>query len=157
MKKNNFMKLMFGALFSSLLVFTSCSKTDDRDQFVGTYQITVTGSYSTTINGETYTSPLSSTDDATITITKSTTTDNTVFVSGFYNAEAEVSGNSISIGSETETESEDGMTVTMTISHDRGTLSGTTLSFTSSITGNIYYQGYSYPIFGDLSNVAYKQ
>ena len=96
MKKTNLVKFLFGALLSTLLVFTSCSKTDDRDQFVGTYQITVTGSYSTTINGETYTSPLSSTDDATITITKSTTTDNTVFVSGFYNAEAEVSGNSIS-------------------------------------------------------------
>lgn len=151
------MKLLFGVLFSALLVFTSCSKTDDRDQFVGTYRITATGSYSTTIDGQTYTNPLSSADNATITITKSSTTDNTVFVSGFYNAEAEVSGNSISIDPETDTETDDGMTISMTISHNRGTLSGATLSFTSNITGNIYYQGYSYPIFGDLSNIAYKQ
>lgn len=157
MKKTNLVKFLFGALFSTLLVFTSCSKTDDRDQFVGTYRITVTGSYSTTIGNQTYTNPLSSADDATITITKSSTTDNTVFVSGFYNAEAEVSGNTISIDPETETETDNGMTISMTISHNRGTLSGSTLSFTSNITGNIYYEGASYPIYGDLSNIAYKQ
>ena len=133
MKKTNLMKLLFGVLFSALLVFTSCSKTDDRDQFVGTYRITVTGSYSTTIDGQTYTNPLSSTDNATITITKSSTTDNTVFVSGFYNAEAEVSGNSISIDPETDTETDDGMTISMTISHNRGTLSGATLSDRKSV------------------------
>lgn len=151
------MKFLFGAVFSTLLVFTSCSKTDDRDQFVGTYQLTATGSYSTNINGETHTYPLSSADNATITISKSSTTDNTVFISGFYNAEAEVSGNSISIDPETETDTDNGMTITMTISHNRGTLSGGTLSFTSTISGNIYYQGYSYPLYGDISNIAYKQ
>ena len=158
MKKTNLVKFLFGALFSTLFVFTSCSKTDDRDQFVGTYRITVTGSYTTTIGNQTYTEPLSSADDAIITITKSSTTDNTVFVSGFYNAEAEVSGNTISIDPETDTETNtEGLTISMTISHNRGTLSGSTLSFTSNITGNIYYGGASYPIYGDLSNFAYKQ
>lgn len=158
MKRNHIIKLLTGILFSTILIFTSCSKTDDRDQFVGTYRINVTGSYSMTVNGETYTYPIQSSDNATLTITKSTVSQNTVFVDGFYSAEAEVIGNSISIDSETGTQtSSEGITLTMTFTHNRGTLSGNTLSFTSNITGNAYYQGYSFPVYGNVSNIAYKQ
>ena len=158
MKKVIKIKSLSIALFAIVLfAMTSCSKTDDRDQFVGTYRINATGSYSLVINGQTYTEPISSANNATLTITKASNSENMVFVSGFYNAEADVTGNTITIDSETETQTQDGLTVTMTISHNRGTLSGNTLSFTSNITGNAYYQGYSYPIHGNISNVAYKQ
>lgn len=158
MKQSRLFKAITLALFAVVLFSAaSCAKTDDRDQFVGTYRINATGSYSLVIDGQTYTEPISSANNATLTITKSSYSENIVFVSGFYDAEAEVVGNTITIDSETGTQTQDGTTVTMTISHNRGTLSGNTLSFTSNITGNAYYQGYSYPIHGSISNVAYKQ
>ena len=144
-------------MISVVIMTTGCSKTDDRDQFVGTYRINATGSFSLIIDGQSYTEPISSANNATITITKSSYSENIVFVTGFYNAEADVVGNTIMIDSETDTQTQDGITTTMTIAHNRGTLSGNTLSFTSNITGNAYYQGYSYPIHGSISNVAYKQ
>ncbi|MBQ2076286.1 MAG: hypothetical protein II471_02120 [Bacteroidales bacterium] len=157
-KKTLRIKSLSIALFVlALFALASCTKTDDRDQFVGTYRLNATGSYSMVINGETYTEPLSSGNNATLTITKSSNSENIVFVSGFYNTEADVVGNTITIDSETVTQTQDGITITMTISHNRGTLSGNTLTFTSNITGNAYYQGYSYPIHGNVSNVAYKQ
>ena len=142
-------------LFIGVISISSCTKTDDRDQFVGQYSLNATGSYSMIVNGETYTYPISR-NNATLTIEKSSS-DNVMFVTGFYNAEALVTGNSIEIDPETSTETQDGVTVTMTLTHNRGTLSGSTLSFTSSITGNAYYQGYSYPIYGNISNIAYKK
>ena len=158
MKKVLKIKSLSITLFAiALFAMTSCSKTDERDQFVGTYRINATGSYTLVVNGQTYTQPISSANNATLTITKSSSSGNTVFVSGYYNAEADVIGNSITIDSETGTQTQDGITITLTISHNRGTLSGNTLSFTSNITGNAYYQGYSYPIHGSISNVAYKQ
>ena len=150
------MKYLFCVVATFIVVMTSCSKTDERDLFVGTYRINATGSYSMVIDGQTYSYPLSSDSNATITITKSSNSENIVFVSGYYNAEADIVGNTISIDSETDTQTQDGTTITLTISHNRGNLSGNTLSFTSNITGNIYYQGYSYPVFGSVSNIAYK-
>ena len=158
MKKISKIKSLPIALFAfALFAMTSCTKIDDRDQFVGTYRINATGSYSMVITGQTYTEPISSANNATLTVTKSSSSENTVFVSGYYNAEADVVGNTITIDSETDTQTQDGTTITLTVSHNRGTLSGNTLSFTSNITGNAYYQGYSYPIYGNISNVAYKQ
>lgn len=157
MKKNTILKCLLWIVITNIIVLTSCSKADERDQFVGTYRINATGSYSLVIDGQTYTEPISSDNNATLTITKSSNSDNIVFVSGFYNAEADVVGNTITIDSETGTQTQNGITITMTVSHNRGTLSGNTLSFTSNITGNAYYQGYSYPLYGNISNVAYKQ
>jgi len=136
---------------------TSCTKTDDRDQFVGTYRFNATGSYSLVMDGQTYTETISSDNNATLTITKVSNSDNRVYVSGHYNSEALVVGNIITIDSETRTQTQNDLTMSMTVSHNRGTLSGNTLSFTSNITGNVYYQGSSYPIHGSISNVAYKQ
>ena len=156
MNENYFVKpVMVILLFIGVISISSCTKTDDRDQFVGQYSLNATGSYSMIVNGETYTYPISR-NNATLTIEKSSS-DNVMFVTGFYNAEALVTGNSIEIDPETSTETQDGVTVTMTLTHNRGTLSGSTLSFTSSITGNAYYQGYSYPIYGNISNIAYKK
>lgn len=143
-------------LFMGVITISSCTKTDDRDQFVGQYSLNATGSYSMTINGETYTYPISD-KNKTFTIEKSSSSDNMVFVTGYYEAEALVTGNSIEIDSETSTQTQDGVTITLTVNHNRGTLSGNSLSFTSSLIGNAYYQGYSYPIYGNVSNVAYKK
>jgi len=157
MKKLFVIKLFMVVLFYVVCVtMSSCIKTDDRDQFIGEYSLNATGSYSLTINGETYTMPISG-NGVNLSIEKSSVTENTVFVTGYYSAEALVMGNSIEIDSETVTDTQDGATITMTLTHNRGTLSGGTLSFISNITGNYYYQGYSFPIHGNISNIAYKK
>lgn len=152
----NFRTIMMIVFAIAFLSLTNCTKTDDRDQFVGQYSLNATGSYSMTINGETYTYPISD-KNTTLIIEKSSSSDNMVFVTGYYNAEALVTGNSIEIDSETSTQTQDGVTITLTVNHNRGTLTGSSLSFTSSLIGNAYYQGYSYPIYGNVSNIAYKK
>lgn len=156
MRKNTILKCLLWIVITNIIMMTSCSKVDERDQFIGTYRINATGSYSLVMDGQTYTESISD-NNAPLTITKVSNSDNRVYVSGYYNSEASVVGNIITIVSETRTQTQDNLTMTMTVSHNRGTLSGNKLSFTSTITGNVYYQGSSYPIHGSISNVAYKQ
>lgn len=155
MRKNTILKCLLWIVITNIIMMTSCSKVDERDQFIGTYRINATGSYSLVMDGQTYTESISD-NNAPLTITKVSNSDNRVYVSGYYNSEASVVGNIITIVSETRTQTQDNLTMTMTVSHNRGTLSGNKLSFTSTITGNVYYQGNSYPIQGSISNVAYK-
>jgi hypothetical protein len=156
MKKNVFMKMFVGAFFAAILVLSSCSKIDYRDQFEGTYLLNVNGSFTVTIYGETYTEPISA-SNATLTLTKSSSSATSMIVSGYFNTEAEVSGNTIIFDPETTTETDEDITIIMTITHNSGTLSNNTLSFTSTIAGDAYYEGTSFPITGNLNNVAYKQ
>lgn len=143
---------LFGVLLT--IAFTGCNKTDDRDQFVGTYSLSATGSISFYAYGDSYTIPLNGNDD--IIITKSSA-DNMVHVSGFYEADAEVSGNTIQIDTEIGTINDPEGTISLTLHHKRGTLSGTTLTFSTDVTGNVYYQGYTFPASGSINNIAYKK
>ena len=135
---------------------SGCVKTDDRDQFEGTWLLNVSGYLSITNGEQSQTIPIAD-ENQDLTITKTSSSDNIVSVSGYYTSNAEVSGNSILIDPETQSGTSNGITMSITITHNRGTLSGSSLSFTSDIAGNAYYQGYSFPLYGTVNNIAYKQ
>ena len=136
------------------VVATSCKETDDRDQFVGTYSMSITGSMTATVEDQPLTVPLN--DTGQFTITKSAADDFTVNLSGGIQTTATVTGNSIKLDPESGTSTSNGIIFNFTITYDRGTLAGGNLSFTASISGQGYYQGYSFPLFGSLSIIANK-
>lgn len=149
-------KTLFLLLVSTLLM-SGCIKTDDRDQFEGSYLLNVSGYLKISYGDESKTIPISDENQA-LSITKVSSSDNIVSVSGYYNSNAEVTGNSIQIDSEIQSgTTSSGITMSLTITHKTGTLSGSSLSFASDITGNAYYQGYTFPLNGTVNNIAYKQ
>lgn len=148
-------------LFVATVGLVSCSKeeVDDRDAFVGSYSVKVTGYITMAIDEFTYTVPFDETGS--LDITKVGNDLSLVKVSGLYNANANISSSSILIDSEsmTQTVTEEGETMIMTVitDHERGFLNGDVITFTTKISGNAVYSGISIPIFGTLSNVATKQ
>lgn len=150
------MKKTLFLLLVSTLFMSGCIKTDDRDQFEGSYLLNVSGYMKISYGDESRTIPILDENQA-LSITKVSSSDNIVSVSGYYNSNAEVTGNSIQIDSETQSGTSNEITMSLTITHKTGTLSGSSLSFASDITGNAYYQGYTFPLNGTVNNIAYKQ
>lgn len=146
----------FSLLLMAFAIFamTSCTKTDDRDQFVGDYTLKVTGNLAITINGQTVSENFDQTSSISITKAAGETSVN---VSGFYECLATVSGNTISMDPMTDTQTQEGITMQMTLTPRRGTLNGDVLTFVADVTGSAYYNGDSYPISGTLYNEAVKQ
>ncbi len=144
------------ALFAvAFLALSSCTKTDDRDQFIGDYDLKVTGSLTLNINGQNYSDAVNET--TTLSIYKATE-ESVVAVNGYYDCKALVLGNSISMDPMTGTQTtSEGLTYQMTLTPRRGTLNGNVLTFVADITGSAYYQGSSYPISGTLNNEAVKR
>lgn len=151
----NFKTLVMVMFAVALLGFTSCAKSDDRDQFVGDYNLRATGNLTLTVNGQNYSEAINQT--TTISIYK-TAEESIVEVNGYYDCKAFVSGNTISMDPMTGTQTtNDGITYQMIVTPRRGTLNGSVLTFISDITGTAYYQGNSFPISGMIYNEATKR
>lgn len=147
---------MIAALLSiAFFAITSCSKTDDRDQFVGDYSLKVTGTLSITMYGQNFSETLNETTSMSI---YKAGAESIVTISGYYDCNAFVSGNTIVMDpmSGTQTNNE-GLTMQMTITPRRGTLNGNILTFIVDVTGTAYYQGNGYPISGTFYNEAVKR
>lgn len=142
----------------ALLAMASCTKTDDRDQFEGSYLVDGTGSI--TLHGvyQDATSPFNASHEP-MTLTKSTAGSNEMLATGFLDVSATVVGNTIQFESfsETSTNSETGMSIQALFDVKKGTLNGNVLTFKIEITGTAYYQGSAVPVDGSISCVATKQ
>lgn len=136
--------------------FVSCSKVDDREQFVGTYSVDATGSATAYAYGESLTIPFDASNEP-MTITKSSNNETEVIVSGFFNGTAIVVGNSIQFESFSETATEQGMTMVVDFNVRKGSLNGNVLTFRIDVSGNIYYEGSTFPLSGSISSIATKQ
>lgn len=157
MKKLMVIKSLTIACFAMmLLAVTSCSKPDDRDQFEGSYSIDATGSITVTAYGHSETSSYNF-DNEPMTITKVSSSETEVLVSGFMDQTATVQGNTIFFDSFTKTITQDGAAVTLTFDVKQGTLNGNILTFNIDLSGNATYMGYTFPATGILSCVATKK
>ena len=122
------MKKFYSFIAAAILtvsLFTSCEKEDDRDAFVGTWNVNETWTISGWGSG---------TDNYTITISKSSTADNGIIVSSFGDIDvtinATVSGSSVTIPSQTVYYDGDAVNVS-----GSGSLSGSTLIYNYNIIG----------------------
>ena len=147
--------LSFFVFVLVLLTMASCGKSDDRDQFEGSYKVDAIGSVTIYIGDQTGTVPFDQENES-MTITKSSSNATEVLVSGFLDQVATVQGNNIYFESFTETGSQDGLTLNLTFDVKKGTLNGNVLTFKIEVSGNGYYQGYSFPATGTISCVATK-
>jgi hypothetical protein len=131
MKKIKFLTLVLvGLTFSSLM---SCSNDDDsvqdsRDQYVGTWNSTTTGSLTLFQNGQSIgTAPLN--DSNTISISKSGS--NALIIDG---RTFTVNGNSLTSTPMPATQTSDGITVVLTVISS-GTLGSNIINLNDTITG----------------------
>lgn len=141
----------------TLLSMTGCSKPDDRDQFEGYYLLDGTGSL--TLHGvyQNYSSPINFSKEG-LTLTKSMSNPTEMTVSGFFDQQATVIGNTIQFESfSTTSTTNDGITAQVIWDVKKGTLNGNVLTFKIELTGNAFYQGSSVPISGTISCLATKQ
>jgi hypothetical protein len=163
LKKNISMTQIINSKFAAItalviLSFASCKSdeptvTDDRDKFVGTYDITTTGSI--VFPDLNYTAPFNAVD--VLTITKDNSSDNLVNITGFYEAKATVTGNSIKIDQMIESGVIDGVNVQMTASPRTGTINGGVLTFMLDMSMTMSLSGYTYVGTGVVQNVATKR
>lgn len=154
-KIKSLMVLLFAISFLGL---ASCTKTDDRDQFEGSYLVDGTGS--ATLHGvsQNVTSPFNANNEP-MTLTKSTTNATEMIASGFLEGKATVIGNTIQFESfsETSTNPETGVTIQALFDVKKGTINGNVLTFKIDITGTAYYQGSAVPMDGSISCIATKR
>lgn len=147
-------------LFMAVLAFSisSCTKTDDRDQFEGSYLVDGTGSLTLHGVSQDVTNPFNANHEQ-MTLIKSTTGPTEMIASGFLDVTATVIGNTIQFESfsETSTNQDTGMSIQATFDIKKGTLNGNVLTFKIDITGSAYYQGSSVPVSGSISCIATKQ
>ena len=124
---------------------TSCSKTDNAEEFVGIYNVSTVehvtwGNDSGTL-----------TDTGVLTITK--VSKNRVRTSGYFSTEGEISGNNVYFESMSASDSY-GHTTTV---FDKGTLNGNVLSFTCTSSGQLAYNGVLYPYYSTAQMTCIRQ
>ena len=147
-------KILFILAALLTVTFTSCDKDDERDKFEGTYRIELSGSVTYDDYMHT-TNPIH--DVGSITITKASLFGNVVNVSGYFNAEATISGNRIQIGAETISKEMGNKVITYTYYHREGTLNGNTITFDTEIDGiEEQVVGSSREFYGLIHSVAVK-
>jgi len=137
------------------VAFSACKPVepiDNRDQFIGTYDIVITGSLTFSGLG---TLPMD--EVGVLTITKDNTSESLVNLSGAYSGKATVTGNSIKIDQMIETGVIDGFNVQLTISPRSGTLNGAILTFVTDVSATMSYGGSTYVGNGVVQNVATKR
>lgn len=148
------------AFFFAFSIFSlaSCTKTDDRDQFEGSYLVDGTGSLTLHGISQDVTYPFNANHEP-MTLIKSTTGSTEMIASGFFDVTATVVGNTIQFESfsQTSTNQDTGMSIQATFDIKKGTLNGNVLTFKIDITGSAYYQGSSVPASGSISCIATKQ
>ena len=151
------MKSFFVLLLAIIAIsFASCSKEDDRDQFVGTYSVDASGSATAYAYGDSFTVPFDA-SNVSMTITKSSTNETEVNVSGYLDGTATVIGNTIQFESFSESSTQQGVTTKADFIVRKGSINGNILTFKIDVSGNIYYNGSTFPLTGSISNIATKQ
>ena len=140
------MKKLTIALCILLLAFaTSCTKEDNAEAFVGTYNVS-------TVEHVTWGNDSGSlTDTGVLTITK--VSNNRVRTSGYFTTEGEISGKIVYFESMSSSDSY-GHTTTV---FGTGTLNGNVLSFTCTSSGQIAYQGVMYPYYSTAQMTCIRQ
>ena len=136
-------------IIASCLLFvafaTSCSKMDNAEEFVGTYNVS-------TVEHVTWGNDSGSlTDTGVLTITK--VSKNRVKTSGYFSTEGEISGNNVYFESISASDSY-GHTTTV---FDKGTLNGNVLSFTCTSSGQLAYNGVLYPYYSTAQMTCIRQ
>jgi len=136
-------------IIASCLLFvafaTSCSKIDNAEEFVGTYNVS-------TVEHVTWGNDSGSlTDTGVLTITK--VSKNRVRTSGYFSTEGEISGNNVYFESMSASDSY-GHTTTV---FGTGTLNGNVLSFTCTSSGQLAYNGVMYPYYSTAQMTCIRQ
>lgn len=154
----NFKHIIVFFFAFSIFSLVSCTKTDDRDQFEGSYLVDGTGSLTLHGVSQDVTNPFNANHEP-MTLIKSTTSPTEMIASGFFDVTATVVGNTIQFESfsQTSTNQDTGMSIQATFDIKKGTLNGNVLTFKIDITGSAYYQGSSVPVSGSISCIATKQ
>ena len=154
----NIKAIVLALLAVTFFSVTSCTKTDDRDQFEGSYLVDGTGSLTLHGVSQNATIPFNANNEL-MTLTKTVSSSNEMVASGFLGGTATVIGNTIQFESfsKTSTNSETGMTIQALFDIKKGTLNGNVLTFRIEITGTAYYQGSSLPVDGAISCIATKR
>ena len=138
-------KLILIASCLFLVFATSCSKMDNAEAFVGTYNVS-------TVEHVTWGNDSGSlTDTGVLTITK--VSKNRVRTSGYFSTEGEISGNNVYFESISASDSY-GHTTTV---FDKGTLNGNVLSFTCTSSGQLAYNGVLYPYYSTAQMTCIRQ
>lgn len=124
---------------------TSCSKMDNAEAFVGTYNVS-------TVEHVTWGNDSGSlTDTGVLTITK--VSKNRVRTSGYFSTEGEVVGNSVYFESMYSQDAAGYMTTVF----GAGNLNGNVLSFTCNSSGQLAYNGVMYPYYSTAQMTCIRQ
>lgn len=124
---------------------TSCSKMDNAEEFVGTYNVS-------TVEHVTWGNDSGSlTDTGVLTITK--VSKNRVKTSGYFSTEGEINGNNVYFESMSASDSYGHTTTVFGI----GTLNGNVLSFTCTSSGQLAYNGVMYPYYSTAQMTCIRQ
>lgn len=157
------MKKIVNLLLVAFMVFAvfSCKKdkeVDQRDEFVGTYSFTQTGSASLFSQGTIIgTIPMDA--DGKLICSKVGITGNQVKLTGdiVANVEGVVSGNTLVLSPTTVTGSSSGYTVQYTINYQPATKNGNTVTCLADVTGTAQGNSNSAIISGKITLVAQKK
>ncbi len=161
--RNNFMKKIANLLLVAFMVFAvvSCDKkdkdVDPRDEFVGTYSFTQTGSASLSSNGKIIgTIPMDGAGNLTC---SKVGTGNQVRLTGDIVADVDgvVSGNTLVLSPSTLTGSSSGYSIQYTINYQPATKNGNTVTCLADITGTAQGNSTSAIISGKITLVALKK
>ena len=137
--------LLFTSCILLVAFSTSCSKMDNAEDFVGTYNVS-------TVEHVTWGGNSGSlTDTGVLTITK--ISKNRVRTSGYFSTEGEISGNNVYFESMSASDSY-GHTTTV---FGTGTLNGNILSFTCTSSGQLAYNGVLYPYYSTAQMTCTRQ
>ena len=141
-----------------VLVLSSCNQeVDPRDDFVGAYSFTQTGSATVYVNG-TAAGTIPMNEQGTMYCTK-VGTGNQVRLSGDIVADVEgtVSGNSLILNPTTVTENSNGVSMQITFSYQPAVKNGNTVTCQANINGTASSKDGSGTISGSITIVAVKQ
>lgn len=140
------MKKLAIALCALMIAFaTSCTKSGNADAFVGTYSVSTVEQV--TWGGDSGTL----TDTGVLMITK--VSSNRVKTSGYFSTEGEVVGNNVYFESMYASD-QSGYTTTV---FGTGMLNGNVLSLTTTMSGELAYQGVLYPFYSTAQMTCIKQ
>ena len=138
------------------IVFASCNGNgvDQRDNFVGVYSYTATGSVAFNLGITNYTVPLD--EQGTFTISKEGD-GNKVVIKGWNDPiNATVSGNQLILESNEYDTTYGGIALQLSFSHGKATLAGNQLTWVSEVNGKAQYSGYAATGTGTVNMVATK-
>ena len=142
-----------------LFVMTSCNPSesgpDIRDPFLGTYNYTMTGSYTMKLAGQSVYTPLA--EGGVVYVTKDGSGNRIKITGDGVLLNGVVEGDVIQLDPETQRESKDGISVVMTFEYSPAKLVNKKISIDGVIKGTVSGGGYTGSISGSLTFKATKQ